>query len=71
MKTLFSVIALSFAVAGLASAEPVNKECPVKGKAAKPNCKTTYQGKEVAFCCGNCLKEFKANPEKYASKLPK
>lgn len=71
MKSLLTVFAFSFALAGLSFAAPVNTECPVKGKAVNPKCKTTHEGKEVAFCCGNCLKAFKADPAKYAGKLPK
>ena len=70
MKQLLSVIVLSFAFAGLASAEPVNKTCPVKeGKPVKAACKTTHEGKEVAFCCGNCKKAFEADPAKYAKNV--
>ncbi len=69
MKSLLSVLALSLAIATMAGAEPVNKNCPVTGKPANPNCKTTYEGKEVAFCSGKCCKEFKADPKKYADKI--
>lgn len=67
MKSL--CLALSLAIVGLAIAEPVNKCCPVTGKPVLPNCKTTYEGKEVAFCSGKCCKEFKADPKKYADKI--
>ena len=53
----------------MAGAEPVNKNCPVTGKPVLPNCKTVYEGKEVAFCSGKCCKEFKADPKKYADKI--
>lgn len=69
MKTLFSILAAAM-VAGIAAAAPVNTECPVAAKPAKPGCKTTYKGQEVAFCCGKCKAKFEAEPEKYASKLP-
>lgn len=69
MKTLLSAIALTFAAASLAVAAPVNKECPVAGKPVKENCKTTYEGKEVAFCCGKCKAKFEADPKKYAGKI--
>ena len=29
-----------------------------------------YKGKKVYFCCAGCPDVFKANPEKYVSKLP-
>jgi YHS domain-containing protein len=69
MKSLLSIIAISAALVGLVSAEPVNKCCPVTGKPVLPNCKTTYEGKEVAFCSGKCCKEFKADPKKFADKI--
>ncbi len=28
-----------------------------------------YEGQEVKFCCRPCIKKFKADPEKYLSKL--
>ena len=71
MKTLLSVFALSVALSGLSFADPVNTKCPVSGKDVNPKCKTTYEGKEVAFCSGDCQKKFKADPKKYADKLPK
>lgn len=69
MKAFLSVLALTTVIASLAGAEPVNKCCPVTGKPVNPNCKTTYGGKEVAFCSGKCCKEFKADPKKYADKI--
>ena len=69
MKSMLSILALSFAFAGMAGAEPVNKNCPVTGKPIIPNCKTTYEGKEVGFCSGKCAKEFKADPKKFAEKI--
>jgi len=69
MKSLLSILALTFIAAGMAVAEPVNKNCPVTGKPVLPNCKTTYEGKEVAFCSGKCAKAFKADPKKYADKI--
>ena len=41
--------------------------CPVSGRAAKANCKTQHEGFTVHFCCGNCLKAFKKNPDKFAA----
>jgi YHS domain-containing protein len=29
----------------------------------------TYQGQELRFCCGGCLKQFESDPEKYLKKL--
>ena len=33
--------------------------------------KVEYQGKTYAFCCEDCIKAFKKNPEKYLKKLAK
>ena len=71
MKILRSCVALML-VGGLAWAlqgKPINDKCPVKGEAVK-NITSTYKGKTVAFCCGNCKGTFDANPEKYASSIP-
>lgn len=70
MKALLSVLAVSFLAAGFAAAEPVNKKCPVNpSKAANPSKTTTHEGKEVAFCCGNCKAKFEADPAKYAKNI--
>ena len=29
----------------------------------------THEGKEVHFCCKNCLKDFNKEPEKYLGKI--
>lgn len=52
------------------AAKPVNEYCPVNpdGK-ANPEVTYDWDGKIVAFCCGGCIDEFKANPTKYADKL--
>jgi Cu(I)/Ag(I) efflux system membrane fusion protein len=44
--------------------------CPVMGGAIDKSVFTEYKGKKVYFCCASCLDTFKANPEKYISKLP-
>jgi len=52
------------------SAKPQNKTCPVTGDDVDPTVPTVlYQGHIVGFCCTDCLKEFKAHPEKYAANL--
>lgn len=40
------------------------------GKAIDKKIYTEYKGKKVYFCCKECLEKFKAEPEKYLSKLP-
>jgi YHS domain-containing protein len=44
--------------------------CPVMGEPIDKNIFIEYQGKKVYFCCNACPDLFKANPEKYISKLP-
>jgi YHS domain-containing protein len=47
-----------------------NAVCPVSGdkvgSVGKPVI-VEYQGKQVALCCKDCLKEFKKNPAKYSA----
>lgn len=44
--------------------------CPVMGGAINKAIFVEYQGKKVYFCCQGCPAAFKADPEKYISKLP-
>lgn len=44
--------------------------CPVMGGAINKAIFVEYQGKKVYFCCGGCPDAFKADPQKYVSKLP-
>ncbi len=45
--------------------------CPVMvGKPINKNVFTVYKGKKVYFCCPGCDSKFKADPDKYISKLP-
>lgn len=67
MKTLLTLAFV--ALAGLASAAPVNKTCPVGSRPARTDVTSTYNGKEIAFCCNNCKKKFDADPAKYADKV--
>ncbi|MBN1361453.1 MAG: YHS domain-containing protein [Sedimentisphaerales bacterium] len=47
------------------------KTCPVMaGNPINPNIFVEYEGKKVYFCCAGCPEKFKADPEKYLSKLP-
>lgn len=43
--------------------------CPVMGSKFKVNATTPvydYKGKAYYMCCGQCVKDFKENPDKYA-----
>ncbi|MBN2129962.1 MAG: YHS domain-containing protein, partial [Sedimentisphaerales bacterium] len=45
--------------------------CPVMdGNPIDKNIYVEYKGKKVYFCCKACVEKFKADPEKYVSKLP-
>jgi len=45
---------------------------PVCGMSVSPESpwRTTYQGREYAFCCRPCLAKFKDEPEKYLAAGP-
>jgi YHS domain-containing protein len=51
-----------------AVAEQTN--CPVMGGPIDKAIFVEYKGKKVYFCCKDCVEKFKADPEKYVSKLP-
>jgi YHS domain-containing protein len=52
------------------SEKAVNTVCPVSGDkvgtVGKP-VYVEYQGKRIAFCCKDCVKKFRKNPDKYGS----
>jgi YHS domain-containing protein len=50
-------------------AEPVNSICPVSAEEVDGEITYEYEGKTYALCCKSCLKKFKADPEKYISRL--
>jgi YHS domain-containing protein len=48
----------------------VNKFCPVTKEAVDPKVPTVeYKGMTIGFCCEDCVKEFKADPDKYVANL--
>jgi YHS domain-containing protein len=51
----------------------INTTCPVMGGKISADTPYTaeYKGQQIGFCCPACVSAFKANPEKYAGKLPK
>ncbi len=71
MKALIAGItaALLFSGGAFAQDNPINTNCPVKGKPAKPNITTEHEGKQVAFCCFLCKRKFAKSPETYAANL--
>lgn len=60
------ILALSAALAG--AEEKFSATCPISGKPAKEACSVEHNGKKVYFCCGNCPKQFKADPAKHTAK---
>lgn len=44
--------------------------CPVMEGPINKDIYVEYKGKKVYFCCPGCQEKFKAEPEKYLSKLP-
>lgn len=53
------------------SQEKLNTICPVSNEDADPEVTYVYNGKTYSLCCEKCLKKFKANPEKYISRMEK
>ena len=52
-----------------AAGKPVNALCPVSGEEIDPEKTARHDSKTVGFCCGNCLKKFTADPEKFAAEV--
>jgi len=48
--------------------EEFSAKCVVSGAPAKEANFVEYKGKKVYFCCQNCPKAYKADPEKFATK---
>ena len=43
--------------------------CPVMGNKISKKVHEDYKGKRVYFCCGDCVKTFKADPKKLMKKM--
>jgi len=53
-----------------ADATPVNKFCPVESDdEIDPTVTIVYKGQTIAFCCKDCVKDFKKDPDKYLAKM--
>lgn len=63
-----AVIAISQFSAIGEDKEEFSAKCVVSGAPAKEANSVDYKGKKVYFCCMNCPKAFKADPEKFATK---
>jgi YHS domain-containing protein len=71
MRIIFFTM-VSLALSGQAVfAEETNVMCPVLGdRLADAEIVTVYKGKEIRFCCNECVVEFEENPEIYVSEIP-
>jgi YHS domain-containing protein len=50
--------------------QPINKFCAVeKDNEIDPKVTTVYEGKTIAFCCKDCIADFKKDPAKYMASL--
>lgn len=49
--------------------KPINTICPVSGKPVDVTKTLVFEGKTIAFCCGNCPKAFQADPAKYKANI--
>jgi YHS domain-containing protein len=47
----------------------LNTKCPVSGDDVDKEVTETYKGRTIAFCCKDCVKDFKKDPDKYVKKL--
>ncbi|MEW5796044.1 MAG: DUF2231 domain-containing protein [Candidatus Zixiibacteriota bacterium] len=60
--------ALLLAMPSLAT--PINRYCPVlTDEPVDLSVTTTYEGREIAFCCKKCRRQFLENPERYLEAL--
>ena len=53
------------------SGPPVNKYCAVQGSPNEvdPTVFIIYKGQKIGFCCSDCIKDFKKNPDKYIASM--
>ena len=49
----------------------VNKVCPVDDKPVDRDFFVIYKGQKIGFCCEDCIKDFKEDPDRYLAKLNK
>jgi len=52
-----------------AQAGPFNKLCPLSGEPVNADQVSTFEGLEVAFCCGKCKAAFDKDPKQFAAKI--
>jgi YHS domain-containing protein len=47
----------------------LNTKCPVSGDDVDKEVTEVYKGRTIAFCCKDCVKDFKKDPDKFVKKL--
>jgi YHS domain-containing protein len=47
----------------------LNAKCPVTGDDVDKELTETHKGRKIAFCCNDCVKDFKKDPDKFVKKL--
>ena len=71
ISVLLTVLVLNACTAGVYGDDDANVMCPVlSDREATSDYAVTYKGKEVRFCCSECVIEFNKHPEIYESVLP-
>lgn len=71
--TFFAVLAAAFSLAADSSPKPYPlKTCIISGEKLGSMGKPVVlvqDGQEVQFCCKNCVKDFKKDPQKYLKEI--
>ena len=68
---LFVIAILSGSGAAVVADDDTNNMCPVlSDREATSDYAVQYKGKEVRFCCSECIIEFNKHPEIYETVLP-
>lgn len=63
-------VLLLLVIGGAFAADPINTKCPVlPDENVDPAFTVPWNGVTVGLCCSKCVRQFKAEPEKYASHL--
>jgi YHS domain-containing protein len=71
ISRFFKAVVLGLLLASPCAAEVSNEFCPVMPtRKATDRHTAVYEGKEVRFCCSECIKEFEENPQVYVSLVP-
>lgn len=66
--TVLLVSAMALLSGSALADDPVNKLCPVSGKAGDPTVTATYS-KKISFCCDKCKAKFDKDPAALAKEI--